>query len=264
MTDFNWQLRLDAFHLLSDEEARLFAPPTEAHLAAGSFNEALQAALRGESAEATRRLRQITEDYPLFPQASHLYGLLLAANGDVETACTYYERTRLLPLSREEAKGLTEEYQVLASAWQTLQRSKRQARHREKVLQPLKAELGRRSILMRAPRLEAVDLKNYRAGEENEPLDLPDPAERRKTLRSLLWALAAGILILLLFFFFWRPALLREQHSRIVRQERLQWLEAELASRAAAEPAIQDLLNAYAAWEEAGQPPRESVSPRIE
>lgn len=248
----NWKLRIDYFHTLEEEDLGLFAPPGEVRLAAESYNSALELYLSGAEEEAKQRLSQISEDYPLFPQASHLYGVLLAADGEFEKAEYFLERVTLLDISEEEREHLEEEYSQARHEARLRRTENQRHRKREKMLAPVKREIASRSILQKVDRSEPgeSDYATWRSAV------FEDPKEKRKTALTAMIALAASVLVLLLFFFFWRPSILREQEKRQVQLDKLTWLEAELADRSLTSEDLARFFADYQLWLSEGRPPR--------
>ncbi len=253
----NFKQRIDFFHSLEENDLTFFAPPGEVYTAANSYNKALQLFLDGDEKQAQERLAQISEDYPLFPQASHLYGILLADEKRFEEAEQYLERVRLLDISEEERKQLEAEYKVVKREANKRRKERAKINKREKMLAPVKKEIAMESILQRASF----------TGETGANQDVvqkghfiyEDAEEKRKTALTLILGLGAALLLLLFFFFFWRPGILKEQARREAEVEKLAWLEEELTERAASSYDLALLLSEYQGWIEAGRPKDDSI-----
>lgn len=254
----NFKQRIDFFHILEEDDLTFFAPPGEVYTAANSYNKALQLFLDGDEKQAQERLAQISEDYPLFPQASHLYGILLADEKRFEEAEQYFERVRLLDISDEERKQLEAEYKIVKREAAKRRKERAKINKREKMLAPVKKEIARESILQRASF----------TGETGANQDVvrkghfvyEDAEEKRKTALTLILGLGAALLLLLFFFFFWRPGILKEQARREAEVEKLAWLEEQLTARAASSYDLALLLSEYQGWIEAGRPKENSIA----
>lgn len=248
----NWKLRIDYFSPLTQEDLVLFAPPAEVIRSAASYNAALQQYVLGEEEAAKKRLLQICADYPLFAQAGHLCGVLLAADGDFELAEDLLKRVRLLELSPEEMTQLDEELAALRIETDKLRRERAKMRRREALLEPVKAEIALRSILERAP----DDPPGRMGGEDAREriYDGSKPRERRKTILTVIVSMCIALMVLLLFFWVIRPSLLESQRKNAENAMRVQWLEDELLERAAEQGDIAGLLSDYQNWLEAGKP----------
>lgn len=243
----NWHLRIDYFHPLEQEDLSLFAPPPDVVRAARSYNAALEQYIEGHEAEAMARLKQISQDFPLFPQASHLYGVLLACQDDFPRAQDYLGKVRLLEIPEAEREQLEEEYRAVVQEVQKRDRQRQRDQRREVLLDPVKHDIARQSILQKAD--THVDKE-----EVHEPDLFPDPAEKKKTVMTFIVGVSLAIFLLLLFFFLWRPAIIKEQAARREKWEKLAWLEAALADRAEDSYDVGVLLADYQAWLEAGRP----------
>lgn len=242
----NWKMRIDYFYPLEEEHLSLFAPPGEVRLAAQSYNVALALYLEGNESQALARLKQISDDYPLFPQASHLYGVLLAGEGDLESAYYYLERVSLLDIEDEERAHLEEELRQAKSEAMQLRRERQKQAQREKMLSHVKREVARESILYK---VSSDDNEKERDSDQQGTSVLEDPREKHKTIMTAIIAASVAALILLLFFFLWRPAILREQERRIKQAAKLEWLESELRERAAGSEDLARFYAAYQAWQ---------------
>lgn len=253
----NWKLRVDYFRPLSQDDLVLFAPPAEVVRAAASYNAALQQYVAGEEEAAKKRLLQICSDFPLFAQAGHLCGVLLAASGDYELAETLLKRVRLLELSEEEAAQLDDELSVLHVESQRLRREKARLRRREALLQPVKAEIALRSILKRAPDdKNGRFLRRRKADEEDHELiyDGSKPLEKQKNVLTLIITGCAALMVLLIFFLLIRPLVIKTQAINAENALRVKWLEEELQKRAPEHNEIAGLLAEYQNWLQAGKP----------
>jgi hypothetical protein len=245
-------MRIDYFYPLKEENLSLFAPPGEVRLAAQSYNVALALYLEGNESQALARLKQISDDYPLFPQASHLYGVLLAGEGDLESAYYYLERVSLLDIEDEERAHLEEELRQAKSEAMQLRRERQKQAQREKMLTHVKREVARESILYK---VSSDDDDEESSSDQQSSSILEDPQEKHKTIMTAIIAASVAALILLLFFFLWRPAIVREQDRRIEQAAKLDWLETELQERAATSEDLARFYADYQAWQLEGQQP---------
>ncbi|MDO5016494.1 MAG: hypothetical protein Q4E09_05765 [Eubacteriales bacterium] len=244
-------MRIDYFYPLEEENLSLFAPPGEVRLAAQSYNVALALYLEGNESQALARLRQISDDYPLFPQASHLYGVLLAGEGDLEAAYYYLERVSLLDIEDEERAHLEEELRQAKSEAMQLRRDRQRQAQREKMLTHVKREVARESILYK---VSSDDEDEESSSDQQSSSILEDPEEKHKTIMTAIIAASVAVLMLLLFFFLWRPAIVREQERRIEQAAKLDWLETELQERAATSEDLARFYADYQAWQLEDQP----------
>lgn len=251
MPKLNWKLRIDYFQPLEKEDLDLFAPPGEVYRVARSYNTALALYVDGRKEEAMHALAQISSDYPLFPQASHLYGIILAAEAKFSEAESVLERVRLLELADEERRQVEEEYAALRQETQRIRRENATFRGREEVLGSVKKQIALESILTQAPSLGEEEIPMGRIGQQ---VVWDNPAENRKTYMTIVIVLGLAVLFLLIFFLFWRPEIQRQQAISRERIEKIEWLEDTLQSRAMDNPELALLLSEYQAWLEAGRP----------
>lgn len=251
MSLFNWKLRIDYFRPLTEADLSFFAPPGELYRVAASYNAALKLYIEGQEAQAMAALEQICRDYPLFPQANHLYGVLLGAEGKFLEAENYLGRAHLLEMEEEESQQLAQELNEARRAAAAIRRENAKIHRREWTLAPVKKQIALSSILQQAPSLDQETSDSI----QNQPsLIFENPQEKGKTVVTIIVSVGLGILLLLIFFFYWRPAIKAGQALEIERIEKLAWLENELHERAGAYPEIGRILEDYQAWLGAGRP----------
>lgn len=257
----NYKLRIDYFHPLTEEELTLFAPPREVMLAAASYNAALETYVSGKEEEGMRRLAQISGDYPLFAQAGHLYGILLAAEGRFEEAEEHLKRIRLLELAEDERHHLNEEIEALSRETRKLKRERARLKRREDLLMPVKSEIARNSILIKAGDDNRGVFSGAKEPAESDMQDGPaliyednSEKEKQKTALVLIFGIAIAVLALLLFFFLIRPGIMKQRALDRERNERLEWLEKHLLDRAPKQQDIAAFLAEYQNWLSAGRP----------
>lgn len=249
----NWKLRVDYFQALSEEDLSLFAPPREVMLAASSYNTVLELLSEGQFEASQERIRQISTDYPLFAQASHLYAVLLASAGEFEEAEAQFKRVRLLELSEEESRHLEEELAAVLKETSRIRRERERLKQRESMLLPIRAEMAA-SILKKASPPQKGRWKKsndafHAEADEAYALYQEDQAkERRKTAIMVISALALAIALLLFFFFIVRPGILRRQRKQAELSSRLDYLENAVRELAGKDQGAADLWEKYADW----------------
>lgn len=259
MSLFNWKLRIDYFRPLTEADLSFFAPPGELYRVAASYNAALNLYVSGQEDQALTALAQICRDYPLFPQANHLYGVLLGATGKFAESEDYLGRAHLLEMEAEEKQQLDQELREAQREASAIRRENAKIHRRERSLTPVKKQIAMESILQKAP---SLDQETSDSIHKQPSLIFESPQEKRKTAQTIMVAVGVGILILLVFFFYWRPQILAGQALEIERIEKLDWLEEELHQRAVDYPEVGKILEDYQAWLTSGRPPRPSEDSR--
>ena len=255
MSLFNWKLRIDYFRPLTQADLSFFAPPGELYRVAASYNAALDLYVSGQEAQALAALAQICQDYPLFPQANHLYGVLLGAAGKFAEAADFLGRAHLLEMESAEKQQLEQELKEAQREAAAIQRENAKINRRERALAPVKKQIALESILQKAP---SLDQDSSDSIQQQASLIFDSPEEKRKTALTLFISLGIAVLVLLIFFFYWRPQILAGQALELERIEKLTWLEEELHQRAVDYPEVGKILEDYQAWLSEGRPPRPS------
>ncbi len=251
----NWHGELDYFYPLGVDEERLFAPARETALAIQSYNQVLQQVIDGERDQAIEKLAQISSDFPMFAEARHLYGILLAGRGDYKKALEILKQARLLDLEPTIMERLKLEIRELEREVKAMNLQAARQRRREELLMPVKRDLAKGSILQKAgdqvsdvsmaSAKEREQLMRREQGETGRRIELyaeDEAAEKQKTRRFLVVTLALAVIIYILFMAFIRPLILNKRET--VASDRLRWLEERL-DQERDNPAFQELLDEY-------------------
>ncbi|MDO5733970.1 MAG: hypothetical protein Q4P08_02395 [Eubacteriales bacterium] len=253
----NWYGELDYFYPLNADAERLFGSPRETVLAIQSFNRILYSIMDGDRESAIEPLAQICQDFPIFAEARHLYGILLAGKGQYEEALKTLKQTALLELEPQLMDRLKFQIKELELEVKKARLMAERQRRREESLIHVKADLAKASILQKAGTIEQRDLsfasarerremrenRRRRAGEMIQLYAEDEAEERKKTLRFAVVVGLVAIVIILFFFAFVRPVILAGQERKAIA--RLGWLEKEIAERSKDEEAIAELAAAY-------------------
>lgn len=247
----NWNLELDYFHPLEESDLSFFAAPEDIYRVATAYNEILQEWTTRHTPISVARLRQMTEDFPLFPQAYHLYGIVLAGSGQIEKAYEQLKNVLLLDVNEEEREQVLRELEILQQEREQILKDRAERERREALMTPVEAQLALRSILRKAP----GGRSSYKKSKGMDSLyDGSNPGERRRTLLLVLLAVVCLVGSFLLYSLVLKPEKERiRQEDRILR-ERLQWLETMMEQLGEKHPDIQQLEQGYRQWIQAGQP----------
>ncbi|NLJ94175.1 MAG: hypothetical protein GX326_01575 [Clostridiaceae bacterium] len=250
----NWQRYYKFFNYLNIAEADYFATPEKATQAISTYNRALRMLKNNkDQTEAIKLIQTIADDYPMFPEPSHIYGIHLAEQGEYKEALEYLKRVSLLDITDEMANMLQEQFVVIERELKAERSSARtQTQKTKETPQNKKASLG--SVLQKAPKhhnkeslsKSEINAINKKLGNE-DPSDLSEEIARENRVsdrRFLISVFVVAVLVISIFYFVIRPAVVnRLDGGQTVNQ--LQWLENEITDRAKDDPEINKLLNDY-------------------
>lgn len=252
----NWQKYFKFFNYLDEEQADYFATPEKAKKAVSTYNRALKMLKdKNNGAEAIELMRTIADDYPMFPEPSHIYGISLAQNGNYEEALVYLKRVSLLDISDEMANMLQEQFVVINREIKIHKNNLSQINSQKKNTSKHKTSTALNNVLIKATDKQTSDLLskseinaiNKKLGNEN-PIDLNEEIKKEKQIsdrRFIITLISVATIIFLIFYFAIRPAILNSLGRQGQTEEQLQWLEKEITNRAKDDTEIDQLLKDY-------------------
>ncbi len=249
----NWQQYYTFFEHLEPAEVDLFATPRETKQVLQTYNRALEMLKsdKKNQQKALELLANITADYPMFAEATHVYAISLAAAGDYNKAVEHFKKAALLDIDDQQANMLSEQIKLVE---REIQLQKRQKRN-QKPVQSKRKEVSIADILEKSTAgkrrenisREEINTINKQLGNEN-PADLSGEIaseERKSTFKFAVLVVIIAIITLLIFYFGIRPAIMRLTGQDFQTAEQLEWLEKEITDRAKKEPAMEELLDDY-------------------
>lgn len=240
------------FHPLKAEEQELFAAPREVEKAVAIFNQVLEDLDHGRSEVALLKLQQLYRDFPIFKQAAHLYGMTLAVEARYAESLKVLKRVRLLDLAEDEMQILDRQIRLLEREEADEKRQARLQEKREKLLQPLKADLAVEKILIKADKKQRGAMADSEERREVarglRPIYEDEQLERYKRVRFYLVTAFCALLALLIFFFFVRPGIIQQQAESRLALRRAEWLEQQLLAGGKSDANMNDLYNRYVEW----------------
>lgn len=252
----NWQKYYDEFQAVNIEDISLFATPREINEAVNAFNKALNDLKKDKSnsKNALRIITAIANDYPMFPQASHILAISIADNGEYEQSLDLLKKVSLLDVDVQESKMLKEQISILEKEI-AHQKSKQDEKSPRYTKNQNKKEVSIADVLTKAPKgknahhlnREEINELNRKLGNDN-PLDLSGEVayeEKKDNIRFTGVVILIALLVLSIFYFGIRPAILNASGNNVKYLQQLQWLENELTDRAKEDSSIQQLLDDY-------------------
>ncbi len=252
----NWQKYYDAFQAVNVEDISLFATPREINEAVNAFNKALNDLKKDKSnsKNTLRIISAIANDYPMFPQASHVLAISIAEDRDYEKALDLLKKVSLLDVDAQESKMLKEQISILEKEI-AHQKSKHKDKSPQYTKKQNKKEVSIADVLTKAPKgknahhlnREEINELNRKLGNDN-PLDLSGEVayeEKKNNIRFTGFVILIALFVLSIFYFGIRPAILNASGNNVKYLQQLQWLENELTDRAKEDASIQQLLDDY-------------------
>lgn len=259
MTD--WLQQLDYFSALTPEKVSMFAPPREMRGVLNAYNKALDDLKYGEFDRGLKLINKIAADFPMFVEASHLYGIALAVKKDYPRADKFLQQAALLDISDEGAEIIGRQREALRAELKKVKRQNVARKKQDELLSPVRKSLALGGILEKAPKAKRGGKGwSFATSEEREELlkQKPDQVvdlfgeeeqqDRRKTIITAAVSIGAAVLVLVLFFAVIRPAILKRRAATDTAVSRVEWLENEMNRRRSDDAGIQSLYDDYQKW----------------
>ncbi|HHV42362.1 MAG TPA: hypothetical protein GXX72_05915 [Clostridiaceae bacterium] len=252
----NWDKEIQQLIKLN-HDVRVGTSPKENERAISMYNRALEQIANDNHDVAMIALERLTREFPLFSQATHLYGLCLGRQQNWKAAEDMLQKALLSDLSAEEYQAVETAMLVAREGKIRARESGKAKRKKEKMLSEVKANLARGGILERADHSRKADKMRMATAREREEvlqqiraqeqgglpqgleLDTGQSFNRKVQIISLIVIVAA--VIFLVFYFWIRPGIIRQRET----SKRLDWIVREMEKRATAEPDVSDLLTEY-------------------
>ncbi len=253
----NWLEYYNFFDSLSLEQVDLFATPREVTEAIESYNKALSL-LKSDQVDleqAAKLLSVITSDYPMFAEATHVYAILLAAEGQFKPANELLKKVALLDISQDQANMLAEQKIVLERELALADNQSKDKEQQDQAYEAVRKKFSLANVLEKAGQSKySAHIDQAEINKINKMLGNEDPSdlsgeiaqeEKQDTIRFVIQVLVLASIAFLIFYFGIRPAIINSRGGDLQVQKQLTWLEKELAKGADREPALQELYDSY-------------------
>ncbi len=252
----NWDKEIELFDLLYDDDVTVGASARENQRAVAMYNRALSQIQNGHNDVAMIALERITKEFPLFVEASHLYGICLAKQQNWAKAEKVFANALVSAPDEPEVARL-EEARLIAREARIREGNKdSKASQRERVLSRVKADFARGGILEKADSSRRADRMRMATAKEREevlaqirsrengraPMSLADTGEGGTGLSiKILSAFLALIAVLVLVYFL----IIAPAQKGDKQTDNLRWLEQQMEERAKSDRGVKDLWDDY-------------------
>lgn len=248
---FDWDRVISKYEKLEDLPGDLPVSDSESERIVSVYNRAIDQIRTDNTDVAMIALEKVSVRWPLFIEASSLYGLLLAKMQRFAEAEKQFEKVLLASPDADIVPTINE--------WRKRAREERireeardsSKRRREDRLLPVRASLAKSGILQRAAdedgtgRVQMASKREQdemlRAGGDYVRAVETSRGGTAKVLQGLTFAVIVASILFIIFYFAIRPAIVANEN----RRTRLEWLETALVERSGEDESIRKMLEAY-------------------